>query len=101
MAMTVSKQLSQKVHTIENTIDEWYELDYFKEYERELINEVELTKYYTETGEKIREELIQNIWLKNILFTVVLAIFVMTVIGILQAIGTSGVKDKQKAYEAG
>jgi hypothetical protein len=38
---------------------------------------------------------------KNILFTAVLAIFAMTVIGILQAIGTSGVKDKQKAYEAG
>ncbi len=38
---------------------------------------------------------------KNILFTVVLAIFVMTVIGILQAVGTSGIKDKQKVYEAG
>ncbi len=48
-----SKQLSQKVHTIENTIDEWYELDYFKEYDERLINEVELTKYYTETGETL------------------------------------------------
>jgi hypothetical protein len=48
-----SKQFSQKVHTIENTLDEWYELDYFKEYDERLMNEVALTKYYTETGETL------------------------------------------------
>lgn len=48
-----SQQLSQKVHTIENTLDEWYELDYFKEYDERLMNEVALTKYYTETGETL------------------------------------------------
>ncbi len=48
-----SKKLSQKVYAIENTLDDWYEMDYFKEYDEKLLNEARVTKYYTENGEAL------------------------------------------------